>query len=151
MFSYYVAHKIRTCIICFFQRSCARWLLTNIRLDAGRKRDRRGYKRPDAGKRPKTHSGATSRGRYRSNNQRTGIATNNQRMKREGAFIVKEERQEEPAKAEPTVKQEQFTSKETKEDEEDEEKQRKCNSVFGCGKCFCDQCYPPGNAFGRRR
>ena len=72
-------------------------------------------------------------------------------MKREGAFIVKEERQEEPAKAEPTVKQEQFTSKEAKEEEEDEEKQRKCNGVFGCGKCFCDQCYPPGDALGRRR
>ena len=132
------------------------------RPDAGTKRDRRGYKRPDAGKRPKTHSGATSRGRYRSNNQRTGIATNNQRMKREGAFIVKEEQEEEPAiRAAPclsimcgaslTVKQEQFTSKETEEEKEDEEKQRKCNSVFGCGKCFCDQCYPPGDALGRRR
>ena len=130
-----------------------------------RKRDRRGYKRPDAGKRPKTHSGATGSSRYRKsggNKQSTGRATHNQRMKREGAFIVKEEQEEEPAiRAAPclsimcgaslTVKQEQFTSKETEEEKEDEEKQRKCNSVFGCGKCFCDQCYPPGDALGRRK
>ena len=135
------------------------------RPDAGRKRDRRGYKRPDAGKRLKTHSGATGSSRYRKsggNKQSTGRATHNQRMKREGAFIVKEEQEEEPAiRAAPclsimcgaslTVKQEQFTSKETEEEKEDEEKQRKCNSVFGCGKCFCDQCYPPGDALGRRR
>ena len=46
------------------------------RPDAGRKRDRRGYKRPDAGKRPKTHSGATGSSRYRKsggNNQSTGL------------------------------------------------------------------------------
>ena len=135
------------------------------RPDAGRKRDRRGYKRPDVGKRPKTHSGATGSSRYRKsggNKQSTGRATHNQRMKREGAFIVKEEQEEEPAiraapclsimcGASPIVKQEQFTSKETEEEKEDEEKQRKCNSVFGCGKCFCDQCYPPGDALGRRR
>ena len=30
------------------------------------------------------------------------------------------------------------------------EEQRKCNSAFGCGKIFCDQCYPPGDALGRR-
>ena len=69
---------------------------------------------------------------------------------------MKEEQEEEPAiraapclsimcGASPTVEQEQFTSKETEEEKEDEEKQRKCNSVFGCGKCFCDQCYPPGD------
>ena len=114
-----------------------------------RKRDRRGYKRPDAGKRPKTHSGANLKSG--GNKQRTVKVTNNQRMKREGAFIAKEEQEEGPAKAEPIVKQEQFTSKETQEEKEDEEKQRKCNSVFGCGKCFCDQCYPPGDALGRRR
>ena len=106
-----------------------------------RKRERREYKRPDAGKRPKTHSGG--------NKQRTRIPTKYQVMKREGAFIVKGEQEEESAKAEPTVKQDQFTSKER--DEEDKEKQRTCNSVFGCGKCFCDQCYPPGDALGRRR
>ena len=68
------------------------------RPDVGRKRDRRGYKRPDAGKRPKTHSGATGSSRYRKsggNKQSTGRATHNQRMKREGAFIVKEEQEEE--------------------------------------------------------
>ena len=96
----------------------------------------KGYKRPDAGKRTETR---------RSTKQRTGRATHNQRMKREGPFIAKAEQEEEPAiraapclsimcGALPTVK-----------------KQRKCNSVFGCGKCFCDQCYPPGDALGRRR
>ena len=106
-----------------------------------------GYKRPDAGKRTETR---------RSTKQRTGRATHNQRMKREGPFIAKAEQEEEPAiraapclsimcGASPTVKQEQFTSKETEEEKEDEEKQHKCNSVFGCGKCSCDQCYPPGD------
>ena len=100
-----------------------------------RERDRRGYKRPDAGKRPKTHNGATGLQRLRgykrlgagkrpetrrSTCTKKSIATNNESIKREGAFVVKEE-------------------------------QRKCNSVFGCGKCFCDQCYPPGDALGRRR
>ena len=100
------------------------------RPDAGKKRDRRGYKRPDAGKRPKTHGGATGCSRRKSggNKKSTGRATHNQRMKREGAFIVKKE-----------------------QEEEGEEKQHKCDSVFGCGKCFCDQCYPPGDALGRRR
>ena len=91
-----------------------------------RKRDRRGYKRPDAGKRPETHRGATSRGRYRKsggNKQRTWRAKNSQRMKREGAFVVKEEQEEEPAiraapclsivrGASPTVNQEQFKEEE---------------------------------------
>ena len=80
------------------------------RPDAGRKRDRRGYKRPDAGKRLKTHSGATGSSRYRKsggNKQSTGRATHNQRMKREGAFIVKEEQEEE--KKGDEEKQEQFT------------------------------------------
>ena len=96
------------------------------RPDAGRKRNRRGYKRPDAGKRPKTHRGATRSSRYRKSGGNTQRATS-------------------MCGASPTVKQEQFTSKETEEEKEDEEKQHKCNSVFGCGKCFCDQCYPPGD------
>ena len=32
----------------------------------------------------------------------------------------------------------------THDDATGSSKQRKCNSVFGCGQCFCDQCYPPG-------
>ena len=28
---------------------------------------------------------------------------------------------------------------------------RTCNKPFGCGKVFCDKCYSPGDAFGRRR
>ena len=121
------------------------------RPDAGKKRDRRGYKRPDAGKRPKTHRGATGSSisrKKRGNKQSTGRATHNQRMKREGAFIVKEEQEEE--KKGDEEKQEQFTSKETQEEKGDQEKQRKCNSVFGCGKIFCDQCHPPGDALGSR-
>ena len=50
----------------------------------------KGYKRPDAGKRPKTHSGATGSSRYRKsggNKQSTGRATSNQRMKREGPWV----------------------------------------------------------------
>ena len=69
-----------------------------------------------------------------------------------------------------TLRQEQkFNSKEGEEaeaEEEDEEQQeynskeeaisrkapRTCNDKhFGCGRCFCDQCYPPGNALGRQR
>ena len=96
------------------------------RLDL-RKRDRRGYKRPDAGKRPKTHRGATGSSisrKKRGNKQSTGRATHNQRMKREGAFIVNEEQEEEPAIRAAPCLQDQFTSKETEEEEEDMEKQR---------------------------
>ena len=107
----------------------------------------KGYKRPDAGKRTETR---------RSTKQRTTRATHTQRI------IAQAEQEEEPAiraapclsimcGASPTVKHEQFTSKETEEEKEDEEKQRKCNSDFRCGSCFCDQCYPPGNALGRQR
>ena len=28
---------------------------------------------------------------------------------------------------------------------------RACNKPFGCGMALCDQCYPPGDALGRRR
>ena len=96
------------------------------------KRDRRGYKRPDTGKRPKTHSGG--------NKQRTGMVTNNQRIKREGAFIVKEVEEDVAAQSDQLI---------VKEDWEVRAKQRKCNSVSGCDRCFCDQCYPPGDAMGR--
>ena len=27
---------------------------------------------------------------------------------------------------------------------------RACNKPFGCGMASCDQCYPPGDALGRR-
>ena len=113
-----------------------------------RKRDRTGYKRPDAGKRPKTHSGATSRGRYRSNNQRTGIATNNQRMKREGAFIMEEEQEPVEVPGRGDEEQQEYNSK---EEAISRKAPRTCNKPFGCGKVFCDQCYLPGDALGHRR
>ena len=94
-----------------------------------------GYKRPDAGKRTETRRSTKQRTTRATHTQRTTRATHTQSIM---------------CGASPTVKQEQFTSKETEEEEEDEEKQHKCNSVFGCGKCFCDQCYPPGDALGRR-
>ena len=57
-----------------------------------------------------------------------------------------------------TLRQEQkFKSQEGEEaeaEEEDEEQQKvphTCNKPFGCGRCSCDQCYPPGNALGRQR
>ena len=82
-----------------------------------RERDRRGYKRPDAGKRPKTHNGATGLQRLRgykrlgagkrpetrrSTCTKKSIATNNESIKREGAFIVKKEKEEEP-QSEPLI------------------------------------------------
>ena len=83
-----------------------------------KKGDRGGYKRPDAGKRPKTHGGATGCSRRKSggNKKSTGRATHNQRMKREGAFIVNEEQEEEPAIRAGPCLQDQFTSKETEEE-----------------------------------
>ena len=90
----------------------------------------KGYKRPDAGKRTETRRSTKQRTTRATHTQRTTRATHTQSIM---------------CGASPTVKQEQFTSKETEEEEEDEEKQHKCNSVFGCGKCSCDQCYPPGD------
>ena len=65
-----------------------------------------------------------------------------------------------------SVKQEQkFNSKEGEEVGTEEEEQqeynskeeeisgkapRTCNSMFGCGRCFCEQCYPAGDALGRQ-
>ena len=70
-----------------------------------RERDRRGYKRPDAGKRPKTHSGATGWQHRKGLKRRVYTkctATNNKSIKREGAFIVKKEKEEEP-QSEPLI------------------------------------------------
>ena len=168
------------------------------RPDTGRKRDRRGYKRPDAGKRPKTHSGATGLQRLRGykrlgagkrpetrrsttsrgNKQRTWRAKNNQRMKREGVFIVKEREEEgttgyKRPDADCRANFQEFCvlcrllfktlglSKQKRREETadclkspkepiSKKAPRACNKPFGCGMASCDQCYPPGDALGRR-
>ena len=55
--------------------------------------------------------------------------------------MKKEEEQEEEEQQEYNSKEEEISGKAP----------RTCNIMFGCGRCFCDQCYPPGDALGRRR
>ena len=109
-----------------------------------RVRDRTAYARPDQGKRPNHHSGGHN--------------------KKQRVVKQEEEKKEEIGEEEEEVEtltlrffQQKFKSQEGEEaaaEEEDEEQQkvpRTCNKPFGCGSCFCDQCYPPGNALGRQR
>ena len=120
-----------------------------------RKRDRTSYVRRDRGNRPKCHSG---------------------KKKTMPEPIVKQEQQEEEfqrlaVSAPPVVKQDAampvlpVVKKEARLEELEETadclKSRKetisrkalraCNKPFGCGMALCDQCYPPGDALGRRR
>ena len=122
-----------------------------------RKRDRTSYVRRDRGNRPKCHSG---------------------KKKTMPEPIVKQEQQEEEfqrlvVSVPPVVKQDAampalpVVKKEARLEELEEKetadclKSRKetisrkapraCNKPFGCGMALCDQCYPPGDALGRRR
>ena len=115
-----------------------------------RKRDRTSYVRRDRGNRPKCHSG---------------------KKKTMPEPIVKQEQQDEdfvPPVVEqdaampvlPVVKKEARLEELEEKETADCRKSRKettsrkaprtCNKPFGCGRALCDQCYPPGDALGRR-
>ena len=122
-----------------------------------RKRDRTSYVRPDRGNRPKCRSGKrkmmpepiVKQEQQEEEFQRLAVSVPPV-VKQDAAMpvlpVVKKE-----ARLEELEEKETADCRESRKETTSRKAPRTCNKAFGCGRALCDQCYPPGDAPGRRR